>query len=442
MGLKVSFDFIHIIAWVFALSVFLKLIVEIIVAVRKGIFPDYLNFFIAFSGLIFIAFNDKDAGFIVMLKSSFLLFVWLLTDYLISRKTDNKLENVDYELISGRNLLFFSFTLGIIVLYLLFTQISGKGFSLNTIVLILLSVNPSLNRIIVNLLKSKQNLPKNALVLPKVRTFIFSSDKIISKNTYKLINFKNHSQISKDKLIQISYELAKEWSKSIAAALKNEIRSISFEKSFQMIKESPQGIYVKDIQGDEFIFGEYSLVKNFIRFNDATHYLLKNNVLLAKFTFRELFNVEGIRLSNQFNEYGNVVLISDKPESTAYNKLPFDKIYFNLTKSKQKELIKNLTQKAPTALITTDKNLCKIASFDFLTDENKKLSSVYEKFSLVKSIFKRLNNTLILFFTIEMVIAAVALFFSNRIIYVLLVNLSISLLYILLLKKQKKLKVS
>ena len=330
--------------------------------------------------------------------------------------------------------MYFTFTLGLLVFYYLFIQITGKEFLFNKVVLILLIGNPSLNRIIFSIIKNRQDLPANAFILPQIRTFIFSSDKIISKNKYKLISFKNHSQLSKDIILQMAYLLTCNWNKSLADALFNEVSAVSQKKNFQTIKKSSNGIRAKDNKDAEYIFGDYSLAKSFVSNNDATHYLVKNDILVAKFTFRELFNFEGIRLSKQFNEYGNVVLLSNKPESQEYKKLPFDKIYFNLTNDTQKELIENLTRKANTALITFNKNLCKIASFDFLIDKIENLQNVFEEFLRIKKVFLHLNNTLILFFAIETVFAIVALFIFNQVFYVLAVNLSVSGLFIFFLK--------
>ncbi len=434
MGLnifKVSLNLIHIITWIFALPVFIKLVVEIITEFRKSIFPAYLNFFIAFSGLVFLVFYAKGTDFSLLTKSSFLLFIWLLIDYLISRKTNSNVETADYKIISRQNLLFFSFTLGLIVLYILFIQIFKKEFSLNTIMLILLSINPAVNKIIFYLLKNKQNLPANAFVLPKVRTFIISSDKIISKNKLKLINFRNFSQSSKDTIIQTAYFIANIWNKPLAKALNNEIKTALVEKAFHVLDKSYQGIRVKDVTGSEFTFGNYSFVKDFVNNDDATHFLLKDNVLIAKFTFRELFNPEGILLANKFNEYANVVLLSSKPNVPEYSKLPFDKIYFNLNIDEQKELIKNLTQKANTALITADKNLAEIASYDYIITDKGDLHRVFEEFSYVKRIFSRITNALALFFAIETFFALIALFIFNQIINVLIVNSLISILFVI-----------
>jgi hypothetical protein len=232
----------------------------------------------------------------------------------------------------------------------------------------------------------------------------------------------------------MAYLLTCNWNKSLADALFNEVSAVSQKKNFQTIKKSSNGIRAKDNKDAEYIFGDYSLAKSFVSNNDATHYLVKNDILVAKFTFRELFNFESIRLSKQFNEYGNVVLLSNKPESQEYKKLPFDKIYFNLTNDTQKELIENLTRKANTALITFNKNLCKIASFDFLIDKNENLQNVFEEFLRIKKVFLHLNNTLILFFAIETVFAIVALFIFNQVFYVLAVNLSVSCLFIFFLK--------
>ncbi len=429
-----NFDLIHIVTVIFGISVFLKLVFELIDELRKRIFPAYMSFFIAFSLLTYTLWESSKPDFIYFSGIYFLLILWFLCDYLILRNVKSKLQVIDYRIISRWNLLYFTFTLGLLVFYYLFIQITGKEFLFNKVVLILLIGNPSLNRIIFSIIKNRQNLPANAFILPQIRTFIFSSDKIISKNKYKLISFKNHSQLSKDIILQIAYLLTGNWNKSLADALLNEISDISQEKTFQTIKKSSNGIRAKDNKDAEYIFGDYSLVKSLVSNNDATHYLIKNDILIAKFTFRELFNFEGIRLSKQFNEYGNVVLLSDKPVSQEYTKLPFDKIYFNLTNDRQKELIENLTRKANTALITFNKNLYKIASFDFFIDKIENLQNVFTEFLRIKKVFSRLNNTLILFFAIETVFAIVALFIFNQVFYVLAVNLSVSGLFIFFLK--------
>ncbi len=429
-----NFDLIHIVTVIFGISVFLKLIFELIDELRKRIFPAYLNYFIAFSLLTYALWGSSKSDFIYFSGIYFLLILWFLCDYLILRKVKSKLQVVDYRIVSRWNLLYFTFTLGLLVFYYLFIQITGKEFLFNKVVLILLIGNPSLNRIIFSIIKNRQNLPANAFILPQIRTFIFSSDKIISKNKYKLISFKNHSQLSKDIILQMAYLLTDNWNKSLADALLNKLSDISQEKTFQTIKKSSNGIRAKDNKGEEYIFGDYSLVKSLVSNNDATHYLIKNDILIAKFTFRELFNFEGIRLSKQFNEYGNVVLLSDKPVSQEHTKLPFDKIYFNLTNDRQKELIENLTRKANTALITFNKNLCKIASFDFFIDKIENLQNVFEEFLRIKKVFSRLNSALILFFAIETVFAIVALFIFNQVFYVLAVNLSVSGLFIFFLK--------
>ena len=136
--------------------------------------------------------------------------------------------------------------------------------------------------------------------------------------------------------------------------------------------------------------------------------MLKNNILIGKFTFKEKWNQKVTESIKNLNQFGNLVYLDSEPENENNDKLPFDKGYTNLSNDEQKEIIYKLSNKAKAALVTTDNNLKGIAGFDFFVSESSsyqdntgginiaidELDSLNKIFSLSKKVHNQLNYAL------------------------------------------------
>ncbi len=233
-----------------------------------------------------------------------------------------------------------------------------------------------------NLIKNKKlnNLLKNLDIrevraqdisgLEKVKTIIFSKNGIISKGKHKLKNVENRTTKSKTTLIEIAAQLANLWESPKAKTLNKKLNEPLKKKKFLVTKKTKQGISVVDEAGKKLQLGNYSFVQEYVKTNDDTSlFLLKNNILIGKFTFKEKLNKKAIKLAQALNYYGNLVYLDSEFEDSN-STLPFDRAYVNMNQEEQKNIISKLSAKAKTALITTNDNLTEIADYDFLISES------------------------------------------------------------------------
>ena len=233
-----------------------------------------------------------------------------------------------------------------------------------------------------NLIKNKKlnNLLKNLDIkeiraqdisgLEKVKTIIFSKNGIISKGKHKLKNVDNRSTISKRTVIEIAAQLANLWESPYAKTLNKKLNEPLEKMKFLVTKKTKQGISVVDEAGKKLQLGNYSFVQEYVKTNDDTSlFLLKNNILIGKFTFKEKLNQKAIKLAQALNNYGNLVYLDSEFEDSN-STLPFDRAYVNMNQEEQKNIISKLSAKAKTALITTNDNLTGIADYDFIISKS------------------------------------------------------------------------
>ncbi|RLD67967.1 MAG: hypothetical protein DRI95_03905 [Bacteroidetes bacterium] len=206
--------------------------------------------------------------------------------------------------------------------------------------------------------------------LEKVKTIIFSKKDILSKGKHKLKNVENRSTVSKKTVIEIATQLAKLWESPYAKTLNKKLNEPLEKKKFLVTKKTKQGISVVDEAGKKLQLGNYSFVQEYVKTNDDTSlFLLKNNILIGKFTFKEKLNKKAIKLAQALNSYGNLVYLDSEFENSN-SMLPFDRAYVSMNNEEQKNIISKLSAKAKTALITTNDNLTGIADYDFLISES------------------------------------------------------------------------
>ena len=101
----------------------------------------------------------------------------------------------------------------------------------------------------------------------------------------------------------------------------------------------------------------------------------------------------------------------DSEFENSKNKLPFDRAYVNMNHEEQKNIISKLSDKAKTALFTTNKNLTGLADFDFFISSSSRnsnnnndinitleeLYSIHNIFSLSKKVHTQLKYALSIF---------------------------------------------
>lgn len=258
----------------------------------------------------------------------------------------------------------------------------GSNYQTINSILILLAVNIVFN-IAIGLMFNKKksrllhNLGLNNISLKqisgfeKVKTIIFSKQGLISRGKYKLLNVEPRFTVSKKSVIETASQLAKLWESQYEKAILKKQKVKPEDKNLSIVRKSKEGIMVADEKKKKTMLGFYSFVRDFVIKDDgSTLYLIKNNFLAGKFTFKEKLNKKVIDLVKKLNQFGNLVYLDSQPEDKNSEILPFDKGYTNLNIDEQKSIISNLTDKAKTALFTSDKKLTGLASFDFLISES------------------------------------------------------------------------
>jgi hypothetical protein len=327
---------------------------------------------------------------------------------------------------------FIVLTISSALLYFVF----GTNYQLLNIALLLLAVNIVFMLIAISVLNKKQlsginnlgfaNLKPGQLKgLDKVKTIIFSKEKIISTGKYKLINIEHRSTISKKTVLETANYLAKLWKPAYAKALKKKLKEPPKELNYQLIEKTEYGISVTNNDGRKLMLGYYPYVHQYVyKDDDSSFYLIKNNTFSGKFTIREKLNKEAVEQIRKFNSLGNLVYLDAALENEQSEALPFDKAYTGLDVDKQKETIKKLSSKASTALVTTNERLLDIANFDFFIVDKKdktdkviqlKLSELH-KIKILFELIKKVQNqySYALYFLLIIDIAA---FISTLIVY-------------------------
>ena len=282
------------------------------------------------------------------------------------------------------------------------------NYQLLNIALLLFAVNIVFIRITTSLLNKKMksginnlniNLkPERLKNLDKVKTIIFSKEKIISSGKFKLTNIEHRSTISKKTVLETAIYLAKLWKPAYAKALKKKLKEPLKKSVLQLIEKTEYGVSATNDAGRKLMLGYYPYVHQYVNKEDgSSFYLIKNNILSGKFTIREKQNKEAIEQIKKLNSLGNLVYLDAALENKQAEVLPFDKAYSGLNIDGQKETIKKLSNKASTALVTTNERLLGIANFDFLISDKKNNPANYIQLKLnelykIKSLFKLIKK--------------------------------------------------
>ena len=256
------------------------------------------------------------------------------------------------------------------------------------IILILLVANLILNAVIDSVFNQKRRRLLNSTGfsgislaeikgLEDTKTFIFSKEGIISTGKFEFSSTGINSLSSKKSVLVLATYLAKLWNPFYANALKKLLDEPLKDISFQIMEKNDYGISATNKSGQKFMLGFYPYVHQYVsEDNDnKTIYLIKNNIFSAKFAMQEKMNEHSIRQIKQMDRLGNLVYVNSAPVNSNTASLPFDRAYTGLNIEEQKDIIRKLSKKAKTAIVTTNKRLLGIANYDFLITGKKKRNS-------------------------------------------------------------------
>ncbi|NJO90203.1 MAG: hypothetical protein HC831_15610 [Chloroflexia bacterium] len=187
-------------------------------------------------------------------------------------------------------------------------------------------------------------------------------------------------------------------------------------------------------------FGNYSYVKGKIkRDNKANLFLLKNEIPIAKFIIDEKIADEKAEFINQLDYFGNTILFNQgaKEDLGRDYEIVFDRVYSGLNNAKQRDLLKELNKKAPTAFFSTtdpgktpnDLSFYITTKSDVKKNEKLVICSANSLLQLpklighVKKVHTFIRHALYASMTIQFLLLVFALFSFKNLILVLSINL-------------------
>jgi hypothetical protein len=330
------------------------------------------------------------------------------------------------------------FCLLLVLILVLIVYIIEKR-DINKLLIRILAINlavfPFFNRNFVRGITQRLQQNKNFLALgisfgqlgklAKIRNFVFTKDRIISSGIFQLTESEYRSTIKVTTAMHLTRQLAGIWNpKYTNLFVSDEFENLKLK--YQVVEKNENGISVIDDDACMYHLGNSTFVKDKIKKDEHSNlFLLKNEILIAKFRINEKITAEKVELMNQLDYFGNTVLFNPgEIEDLGYDHtIIFDKIYSHVTESKQSELLRELEKKAPTAFFTAKnpKEISNTMSFHITTSidaqsgPNKivlspqKLIKVPEMIRLAKKVHTLLSHTLLfsLFFQIVLFVIAI-----------------------------------
>lgn len=329
---------------------------------------------------------------------------------------------------------------------------------------VLLSLYPHLNRNQIRTFSASLNSLSNKLglsitfnqigKLAKIRNFVFSKDKFIESDDYRMVDSDYRATVRVISVLQLCYQLSEDWNKKYQMLFIQD----EFEKKevkYQIVEQNENGITVIDDGATMYHFGNYSYVKEKTKRDDkANLFLLKNEIPIAKFTINEKIADEKAEFINQLDYFGNTILFSFGAKEDLgrdYN-IVFDRVYSGLNETKQKDLLKELNKRAPTAFFSTkdpektpnDLNFYITTRTDVKKDEKvvttsaKSLLQLPQLINHVKKVHTFIRYALYTSMLIQLSIIAFALFNPASLSRILLINLVFVLLSEIVIKRFSK----
>jgi len=464
---------IAIVAYVI-ISIFIKIIKDIY---NKN-FPQFLFFFIAFALYYYsifaschFTFELKDFSNTEIIYLNSIFVIYLFFDYLIFMNSkDEKIKKYPFKFIYKWNYIVIIISLFFISIFIFTIHKLSIHEIINYSSRFLFAVNPFFNKNLVNLLQKKTQITLKQLnidvsfyqigLINTIKTFVFSRKGFIGKQEYELSNIEHRKTLRKTSVLNIAASISKLWNNEYYETFTNAVTDIS-ELEFTVIKKTKDGIIVKNESYGRLIFGFYSFISKYTNIERPTRflkprrsvdthnlYLIKNELAIAKFTIKEKTDKNNLVIADKFNEYGNTVFINDN-EIIDFNTdiSVFDKAYTCKNIKEEKDILQKLNVKAPTAFITNNKHKIKEQDLTFvifnkekIIDRNENIIYIAENkvarlIKISKKISNRINYSLIFFVLLNLILLIFAIFFYKQPSIVLLLNTTISVVYLFILKK-------
>jgi hypothetical protein len=329
---------------------------------------------------------------------------------------------------------------------------------------ILLALYPHLNRnqirtfsISLNTLSEKLNFPisfNQIGQLAKIKNFVFSKDKFIESGDYRMVDADYRSTVRVISVLQLCLQLSDDWNKKYKKLFVQD----EFEKrevKYETVELKEDGITVIDDSAVMYHFGNYSYVKEKIkRDNKANLFLLKNEIPIAKFTVNEKIADEKAEFINQLDYFGNTIMFNQgtKEDLGRDYEIVFDRVYSGLNNVKQKDLLKELNKKAPTAFFSTtdpgktpnDLSFYITTKSDVKKNEKMIVCSASSLLQLpklighVKKVHTFIRHALYTSMAIQLLLLVFALFNFKNLMLVLSINLAFAVFSEIVLKRFSK----
>ena len=230
---------------------------------------------------------------------------------------------------------------------------------------ILLAFSPLIDKDFVRQIKNRIKTSKTGEVqdigienigkLGRIRNFVFLKDKIISSGIYQITDSDYRSTVRVTTAIHTARMLADEWNQKFARLfVMDEFEKI--EIKYRLVDKNENGVTVIDDDANMYHLGNATYLTDKIKQDDkANLFLLKNDIVMAKFRINEKILSEKIEFMNQLDYFGNTLMLHHgKIQDLGHDyTIIFDKIYTDVNIQKQAQILKELERKAPTALFVS-----------------------------------------------------------------------------------------
>ncbi len=202
--------------------------------------------------------------------------------------------------------------------------------------------------------------------LSKIRNFAFDKELLYDQN-YSFQSMDSHHSVTPQRSLIRIKSLLKDWKPLFIAAIEDKIdKSLALNMTISETTDS----YVRanDDDGNSYLLTTFDTVADQVDVQRHDLYFLKNDQIVNRIALADEPRKDTETLVEQFNPLGNTVVFSTDNEQFGQEVLfhtRADKVYFGINRKRQQKLIRLLTEKAPTAVFSSDNRFASLASLFF-----------------------------------------------------------------------------
>lgn len=190
----------------------------------------------------------------------------------------------------------------------------------------------------------------------KIKNIVFDKTGTLTTGDFKIKKIESFDGVSETEVKEILFVLEQHSSHPIAKSIITELSGTTGTKKFINIKEEKGlGITASDEQNNTYQVGSYKIASHLSSNDTHNIYVLKNNLLIATIDIEDAIKLNAKETITELHGQGikTIMLSGDnrkKCEDLA-KKINIAKVFSEQSPSQKLEVIEQLTQSAPTAMV-------------------------------------------------------------------------------------------